>query len=113
MDNKTTEKVTLFAAGAVHVKATTFDGNTHWAMYLRQFEAAASTNNQTEKDKAIFLNLALKGPTAELLQKVPPDSQNTYTELITGLELRYGDKHLRDVYCTQLRACLLYTSRCV
>ena len=24
--------------------------------------------------------------------------------LIKALELRYGDKHLRDVYCTQLRA---------
>ena len=26
-----------------------------------------------------------------------------YAELIKALELRYGDKHLRDVYCTQLR----------
>ena len=73
-------------------------------MYLRQFEAAASINNWTEKDKAVLLVLTLKGPAAELLQKVPPGSQNTYTELIKALELWYGDKHLRDVYCTQLRA---------
>ena len=35
---------------------------------------------------------------------MPPDSQNIYAVLIKALELRYGDKHLRDVYCTQLRA---------
>ena len=103
-ENKLTEKVTLPAVGTVHVKAPTFDGRCHWATYLRQLEAAACANNRTEKDKAVSLVLALKGPTAELLQKVPPDSQNTYAELIKALELRYGDKHLRDVYCSQLRA---------
>ena len=107
--NKLTEKVTLPAVGTVHVKAPTFDGSSHWATYLRQFKAAACANNWTEKDKAVSLVLALKGLAAELLQKVPPDSQNTYAELLKALELRYGDKHLRDVYCT----CLLYTSRCV
>ena len=69
-----------------------------------RFEAAACANNWTKKDEAVSLVLALKGPVAELLQKVPPDSQNIYAELIKALELQYGDKHLRDVYCTQLRA---------
>ncbi len=63
----------------------------------------ASGNNWTEKDKAVSLVLALNEPTPELLQKVPPDSQNIYDELIKALELRYGDKHLRDVYSAQLR----------
>ena len=126
-ENKLIEKVTFHAVGTVHVKAPTFDGSGHQATYLRQFEAAACANNWTEKDKAVSLVLALKGPAAELLQKVPPDSQNIYTELIKALELRYGDKHLREVYYAQLRtrrqrsgeslqefeACLLYTSRCV
>ena len=35
---------------------------------------------------------------------MPPDSQNIYAELIKVLELPYGDKHLQDVYCTQLKA---------
>ena len=51
MENKTTEKITLPAAGAVHVKAPTFDGSTHWAMYIRQFEAATCANNWTDKEK--------------------------------------------------------------
>ena len=57
-----------------------------------------------EKDKAVSLILALKGPAVELLEKEPPGSQDTYAELIKGLELRYGDECMRDVYCTQLRA---------
>ena len=51
-ENKLTEKVPLPAVGTVHVKAPTFDGSSHWAMYLRQFEAAGCANNWTEKDKA-------------------------------------------------------------
>ena len=57
---KTIDKVTLPAVGAVHVKAPTFDGSTRLAMYLRQFEAASSANNWTNKEKAVSLILALK-----------------------------------------------------
>ena len=52
-ENKLIEKVTLPAVGTVHVKASTFDGSSHWATYLRQFEAAACANNWTQKDKAV------------------------------------------------------------
>ena len=30
-ENKTTEEVTTTADGAIHVKAPTFDGSSHWA----------------------------------------------------------------------------------
>ena len=46
-ENKSIEKVTSPAVGTVHVKAPTFGGSTHWATYLRQFEAAACANNWT------------------------------------------------------------------
>ena len=45
IENKTIERVTLPAVGTVHVKASTFDGRTHWTTYLLQFEAAACANN--------------------------------------------------------------------
>ena len=35
---------------------------------------------------------------------MPLDRQNNYAELIKALKLRYGNKHLQDVYCTQLKA---------
>ena len=43
-------------------------------MYLQQFEAAACAYHLTGKEKAISLIFALKGPAAQLLEKVPPDS---------------------------------------
>ena len=39
---------------------------THLDVYKRQ-----------EEEKAVSLVVSLKGPAAELLQEVPPDSQNT------------------------------------
>ena len=39
-----------------------------------------------------------KWPALELLHNVSPDSQNSYAELITALELQYGDKHLVTVF---------------
>ena len=52
---------------------------------------------------AVSLVLVLKEPGAKLIQNMAPDNQNTYAEFIKALKLRYGDKRLQDVYCTQLR----------
>ena len=73
--------------------------------YLGTVIAVSYTHLDVYKRQCIYISLAvsLKGPAAELLQKVPPDSQNIYAELIKALELRYGDKHLREVYYAQLR----------
>ena len=67
---------------SVYAKTPIFDGRTCWMMCLWQSEAAVCANDWTEKEKAVSLFLALEGLAAELLQKVPPDCQNTYTELI-------------------------------
>ena len=74
-------------------------------MWIRdRFEAAARLNNWTEEEKGLSLILALKGPAAELIQKVPPENQNIYAKLTKALELRYGDKHLCEVYRELLKA---------
>ena len=46
--------------GPVFAKAPTFDGSTHWATYIRQFEAAACLNKWTKEEKRLSLILALK-----------------------------------------------------
>ena len=61
----------LPALWTVHVKASTFDGITRWATYLRQFEPAIVSIHWTEKDNVVLLVLALKITAAQLLQKVP------------------------------------------
>ena len=40
--------------GTVHVKAPTFDGSSHWATYLCQYEPAACANNWTEKGLSLI-----------------------------------------------------------
>ena len=80
--------ISLPAVGAVHVRPPTFNRSPHWATYLKQFEAAACAISWTDKEKVVLLVLALKGSAA-----VPLDRQNAYADLI--------------------KACLLYTSRCV
>ena len=88
----------------VYAKATTFDGSTHWATYIRQFEAAACLNKWTQEKKRFSLILALKGPVTQVIQKVPSDSQNFYAELTKSLELWYSDQDLCEVYRVQLKA---------
>ena len=97
------QRMLLTELGSVFAKAPSFNGSTHFATYHRQFEAAARLNKWTEEEKGLSLILALKGPVAELIQKVPSDSQNVYAELTKALELRYGDQHLCEVYREQLK----------
>ena len=71
----------------IYAKAPAFNGSTHWATYLHQFEAATHLNKWTEGDKGLSLVLVV----AELLQKVPSDSLNSHTKLTKSLKLWYGD----------------------
>ena len=105
------EKKAMRLLGPVHVKAPNLIklglltgrgislGNPKRCMLLCEHAC-----HWTEKVTAISLVQVLKGFTAELLQKVPSDSQNTSSELVKALKLQYGLQHLRDVYCTQTRA---------
>ncbi|KAL1450508.1 hypothetical protein WDU94_002865 [Cyamophila willieti] len=50
------------------MKVPSFDGQTSWSVFRKQFEAACETNNYGEQEKATALILALRGPAADLLQ---------------------------------------------
>ena len=80
IENKLSKKVALPVIWPVHIKAPTLYESTHWATYLRQFEAAICANHWIEKEKAVSLVLSLKEPATELQQRVPPDSQNSYAK---------------------------------
>ncbi|XP_063239230.1 uncharacterized protein LOC134540420 [Bacillus rossius redtenbacheri] len=84
-------------------KPPTFDGQTSWAVYRRQFEAASEVNGWDEEEKATALVLALRGPPLELLQTIPVPEQKNYAVLVEALELRYGDRHMGEVYRTALK----------
>jgi hypothetical protein len=84
------------------MKPPTFDGQSSWPVYKRQFEAAATTNGWDDEDKYIALTLALRGPAAELLQTVPAGKSGDFSSLVAAIDKRFGDSHLKEVFRVQL-----------
>lgn len=99
------KKIDTYSVPAAHgfVKPPTFDGETPWTMYQRQFEAAAVSNGWNEKQKATALVLALRGKALDILQNIPVAKQEDYAAVVGALELRYGNKYLTQVYQSQLK----------
>lgn len=87
----------------IRVKPPTFDGQTSWPVFRKQFEVAARANQWSESEMAASLVMALRGQAAELLQSIPVDEHLGYERLVRSINLRYGDEHLQQVYRTQLR----------
>ncbi|ESN98973.1 hypothetical protein HELRODRAFT_162447 [Helobdella robusta] len=65
------------------LKVPAFDGEMSWNVYKTQFEAAATT--------------------AEVLQTIPADNHFNYEILVSALDLRYGEEHMKQIYRSQLR----------
>lgn len=106
-------KVGRLAAGAavrveggesLRIKPPKFDGKASWSTYLSQFEAAAEGNLWSEREKARYLMLCLRGEATEVLRTIPTEHQQNYELLIEALEMRYGEAHLQQVYQAQLKS---------
>ncbi|KAJ8962559.1 hypothetical protein NQ318_000952 [Aromia moschata] len=95
----------MHAERSVHkmLKPPTYDGQSSWAMYRRQFEAAAKANGWTSQEMATSLVISLRGQALEILQSIPEEQQNDYDRIIGALEIRYGHKYLRQVYQSQIK----------
>ncbi|KAJ8975434.1 hypothetical protein NQ317_000170 [Molorchus minor] len=85
------------------IKPPTYDGKTSWQTYMKQFDAAANVNNWSESEKATALIVSLRGDALEILQTLNEDQHKSYEELVLQLEMRFGDKHLQQVYQAQLK----------
>ncbi|ESN94407.1 hypothetical protein HELRODRAFT_164242 [Helobdella robusta] len=55
------------------------------------------------KERATALILALRGSAAEVLQTIPAENHFNYEVLISALDLRYGEEHMKQIYRSQLR----------
>ncbi|KAJ8984501.1 hypothetical protein NQ317_014591 [Molorchus minor] len=71
----------------MRMKPPQFDGKTPWPNYLRQFEAAAKTNDWSMDEKATALTLALRGDATDILQTLSSAEQADYEQLIKHLEM--------------------------
>ncbi|KAJ8981436.1 hypothetical protein NQ317_015638 [Molorchus minor] len=85
------------------IKPPTYDGKTSWQTYMKQFDAAANVNNWSESKKATALIVSLRGDALEILQTLNEDQHKNYEDLVLQLEMRFGDKHLQQVYQAQLK----------
>ncbi|KAJ8933461.1 hypothetical protein NQ318_011284 [Aromia moschata] len=86
------------------LKPPTYDGQSSWSMYHRQFEAAAKANGWTPQEMATSLDISLRGQVLEILQSIPEEQQNDYNRIVEALEIRYGYKYLRQVYQSQIKS---------
>ncbi|ESN93966.1 hypothetical protein HELRODRAFT_180381 [Helobdella robusta] len=85
------------------LKVPAFDGEMSWNVYKTQFEAAAASNCWNGKERATALILALRGSAAEVLQTIPAENHFNYEVLVSALDLRYGEEHMKQIYWSQLR----------
>ncbi|KAJ8944263.1 hypothetical protein NQ318_013675 [Aromia moschata] len=86
------------------LKPPTYDGQSSWSMYRRQFEAAAKANGWTPQEMTTSLVISLRGQALEILQSIPEEQQNDYDRIVGALEIRYGHKYLRQVYQSQIKS---------
>ncbi|KAJ8952779.1 hypothetical protein NQ318_008096, partial [Aromia moschata] len=86
------------------LKPPTYDGQSSWSMYRRQFDAAAKANGWTPQEMATSLVISLRGQALEILQSIPEEQQNDYNRIVGALEIRYGHKYLRQVYQSQIKS---------
>ena len=85
------------------IQPPTYDDQTPWSSYKKQFEAAATANLWEEEQKGTALVIALRGAALEILQTLSEEDRNRYSALTAALELRFGDEHLRQVFAAQVK----------
>ncbi|KAJ8952330.1 hypothetical protein NQ318_017224 [Aromia moschata] len=85
------------------IKPPTYDGKTSWDTYKKQFDAAASVNKWWDEEKATAVVVALRGEALDIFKTLTEDKYKDYRELVLHLEMRFGNKHLQQMYQAQLK----------
>ncbi|CAH1993448.1 unnamed protein product [Acanthoscelides obtectus] len=80
------------SAGHLRMEPPQFDGTTPWNVYRRQFEAAVNANGWSTTENATALTLALRGDAAAIFQRISPEEQEVYEQLVGYLEMRCGQE---------------------
>lgn len=67
------------------------------------FETAAMVHGWSEETKASVLSLSLRGDALTVLQAMPMSERRHFAELVRRLEMRFGHRHMDQLYRSQLR----------
>jgi hypothetical protein len=82
------------------VEPPKFDGAIFWAVFRRQFEAAAVQNNWTPNVKATYFLSVLQGQAAGILHTTPTEAM--YDGIVGVLRDPFGDHQLAAAYRVQM-----------
>ena len=81
----------------------TFDGKSSWEEYLTLFETMAMINGWSLTRKASVLSVSLRGDALRVLQTIPLYERQNFKALVERLEMRFGHRHMEQLYRSQLK----------
>ncbi|GFX85357.1 gag-Pol polyprotein [Trichonephila clavipes] len=86
------------------VKLSTYDGKSSWQVYKTQFSIVADANQWDSQTKACQLAASLRADAADILQTLPETQRLDFDALVNALELRFGEKCVKDYSRLQLKS---------
>ncbi|GFW47080.1 hypothetical protein TNCV_55331 [Trichonephila clavipes] len=86
------------------IKLSTYDGKFSWQVYKTQFSIVAGANQWDSQTKACQLAASLRADAADILQTLPETQRLDFDALVNALELRFGEKCVKDYSRLQLKS---------
>ncbi|GFX32414.1 gag-Pol polyprotein [Trichonephila clavipes] len=86
------------------IKLSTYDGKSSWQVYKTQFSIVADANQWDSQTKACQLAASLRADAADILQTLPETQRLHFDALVNALELRFGEKCVKDYSRLQLKS---------
>ncbi|GFW55657.1 retrovirus-related Pol polyprotein from transposon 412 [Trichonephila clavipes] len=86
------------------IKLSTYDGKFSWQVYKTQFSIVADANQWDSQTKACQLAASLRVDAADILQTLPETQRLDFDALVNALELRLGEKCVKDYSRLQLKS---------
>ncbi|GFW27160.1 hypothetical protein TNCV_93861 [Trichonephila clavipes] len=87
-----------------YIKLSTYDGKSSWQVYKTQFSIVADANQWDSQTKACQLAASLRADAADILQTLPETQRLDFDALVNALELRFGEKCVKDYSRLQLKS---------
>ncbi|GFY00624.1 uncharacterized protein TNCV_2140181 [Trichonephila clavipes] len=86
------------------IKLSTYDGKSSWQVYKTQFSIVADANQWDSQTKACQSAASLRADAADILQTLPETQRLDIDALVNALELRFGEKCVKDYSRLQLKS---------
>ncbi|KFM65484.1 Retroviral-like aspartic protease 1, partial [Stegodyphus mimosarum] len=86
------------------LRLSTYDGKTSWQVYKTQFSIVEEANGWDSQAKACNLAASLRTDAVDILQTLPENKRLDFEALSGALELRFGEKCLKDYSRLQLKS---------